>query len=75
MTVPDWNTRAEFAWTIHHKGIDWPCRTEQDALGVLVHLRDYGRDPMGEVKIEPAPSATMVELLKTLPIPQQGALL
>jgi len=27
---------AAFVWTIHHKGVDWPCRTEQDALGVLV---------------------------------------
>lgn len=48
-----------FAWTIHHKGIDWPCRTEQDALGVLCYLRDYGRDPLGAVTITPEPTATL----------------
>lgn len=63
-----------FAWTIHHKGIDWPCRTEQDALGVLVYLRDFGRSPMGTVRIEPEPTSTMAALLATLPN-QQGTLL
>lgn len=63
-----------FAFTIHHKGIDWPCRTEQDALGVLVYLRDYGREPMGVVVIKPAPTAPMAALLATLPN-QQGTLI
>jgi hypothetical protein len=65
---------TEFAWTIRHKDIDWPCRTEQDALGVLVYLRDFGRAPMGAVSIEPAPTSTMAALLATLPN-QQGTLL
>lgn len=75
MTVPDWKTRGEFAWTIRYKGVDWPCRTEQDVLGVLVHLRDFGREPLGEITIEPAPTAAIAALLETLPTPQQGALL
>lgn len=56
-----------FAWTIHHKGIYWPCRTEQDALGVLIYLRDFGRSPMGVVTVAPAPTETMAALLATLP--------
>lgn len=65
---------TEFTWIIHHKGIDWPCRTEQDALGVLCYLRDFGRSPMGVVSIKPEPSAQMAALLATLPN-QQGTLL
>jgi len=60
-----------FAWTITHKGIEWPCRTEQDALGVLCYLRDFGRSPMDAVTIEPAPTEQMAALLATLPNQQQ----
>lgn len=62
-------------WTINCNGIDWPCRTEQDALGVLVHLRDFGRRPVGIITITPEPSAAMTTLLATLPSQSQGALL
>lgn len=64
---------ADFAWTIHHRGIDWRCRTEQDALGVLVYLRDFGRSPMGSVSIVPAPTEQMAALLAMMP--NQGTLL
>lgn len=61
-------------WTIRHKGIDWECRTEQDALGVLVYLRDFGRAPMGPVSIEPAPTSTMAGLVASLPNQEQRLL-
>ena len=64
-----------FAWNIHHKDIDWLCRTEQDALGVLCYLRDYGREPLGVVKIEPEPTAEMARLLASLPGQAQAVLL
>lgn len=54
-------------WTIRHKGVDWECRTEQDALGVLCYLRDFGRSPIGPVSIDPAPTETMAGLVATLP--------
>jgi hypothetical protein len=63
-----------FAWTIHHKDVDWPCRTEQDALGVLVYLRDFGRSPLGVVVIKPEATAQMAALLATIPN-QQGTLI
>lgn len=66
---------TEIGWTIHHKGIDWPCRTEQDALGVLIYLREYGRQPMGVVTIAPEPTELMASVLATLPGQSQGALL
>jgi hypothetical protein len=62
-------------WTISHKGLDWPCRTEQDALGVLVYLRDFGRSPLGSVTITPEPTEQMAALLATLPGQSQRVLL
>jgi len=61
-------------WIIRHRGIDWHCRTEQDALGVLVWLRDF-RSPLGLITIEPVPSQKMVALLATLPNQAQARLL
>ena len=61
-------------WTIHHKGIVWECPTEQDALGVLCYLRDFGRSPLSLISVAPAPSEKMAALLATLPN-QQPALL
>lgn len=62
-------------WIIRCRGIDWECRTEQDALGVLVYLRDYGRQPFGAITVEPAPTQTMAGLLAEIPTPAQQALL
>lgn len=64
----------EFAWLITHKDTTWPCRTEQDALGVLVHIRDFGREPLAAISIKPAPTDRMAALLATLPN-QRGTLL
>ena len=62
-------------WTIRHMGIDWLCRTEQDALGVLCYLRDYGRQPLAVIAITPAPTEQIATLLATLPGQSQALLL
>ncbi len=64
-----------FAWIIRHRGVDWPCRTEQDALGVLCYLRDFGRAPLHIITITPEPSERMAALLATLPGQAQRPLL
>jgi hypothetical protein len=63
-------------WTLTCRGVDWVCPTEQDALGVLCYLRDYGREPLGKITVNPLPSETMAGLLAKLPNQQeQGSLL
>lgn len=61
-------------WVITHKDMEWLCATEQDALGVLAYLRDFGRVPMGPVSIEPTPTAAMVALVASLPNQEQRLL-
>lgn len=63
------------AWIIRNRGIVWECRTEQDALGVLCYMRDFGREPLGPVTITPEPTETMARLLATLPGQAQKVLL
>lgn len=63
------------AWVICCRGIHWECPTEQDALGVLAYLRDYGRQPMGAITVEPTPTQTMAALLDALPGQPQRTLL
>ena len=63
-------------WILKCRGVEWGCKDEQDALGVLCWLRDYGRAPLGKIVIEPAPSEAMATLLATLPDQQeQGTLI
>lgn len=63
------------AWTIRNRGVDWECRTEQDAHGVLCYLRDFGREPLGPVTITPEPTETMARVHAQLPGRAQGVLL